>query len=82
MMRPLSFKGREVIDRKAKKRGGRDEKRRIRNLKIAVVVAQDRNGKAIAQKACTGRVRAEEVDAVIGDFIAPSSLLCIDTPTN
>ena len=33
-----SFKGREVIDRKAKKRGGRDEKRGISNLKIAFVV--------------------------------------------
>lgn len=77
-----SLKGREVVDRKPKKRGGRDKKRGISNLKIAVVVAQDRNGQVIAQKAGTGRVRAEEIDAVIGDFIDPSSLLCTDTATN
>ncbi len=77
-----SFKGREVVDRKPKKRGGRDKKRGISNLKIAVVVAQDRNGQVISQKAGTGRVRAEEINAVIGDFIDPSSLLCTDTATN
>lgn len=77
-----SLKVREVVDRKAKKRGGRDKERGISNLKIAVVVAQDRNGQAKAQKAGTGRVRAEEIDAVIGDYIDPSSLLCTDTATN
>jgi hypothetical protein len=34
------------------------------------------------QKAGTGRVRAEEINAVIGNFIDPSSLLCTDTATN
>lgn len=52
------------------------------NLKIAVVVAQDRNGNVIARKAGTGRVRAEEIDAVIGDYIESSALLCTDTATN
>ncbi len=77
-----SLKGRRGLDRKPKKRGGRDKKRGISNLKIAVVVAQDRNGQVIAQKAGTGRVRAEEIDAVIGCYIDPSSLLCTDTATN
>lgn len=76
------LKGRRGLDRKLKKRGGRDKKRGISNLKIAVVVAQDRNGQVIAQKAGTGRVRAEEIDAVIGCYIDPSSLLCTDTATN
>jgi hypothetical protein len=31
-------------------------------LKIAVVVAQDRNGNIIAKKAGTGRVKAKEID--------------------
>lgn len=74
-----SLKGRKVVHRKPKERGGRDKKRGISNLKIAVVVAQDRNGQVIAKKAGTGRVRAEEIDAVIGDFIEPSSLLCTAT---
>ena len=77
-----SFKGREVEGRKPKKRGGRDPKRGISNLKITVVVAQDRNGQVVAQKAGTGRVRAEEIDAVIGEHLNPSSLLCTDTATN
>lgn len=68
-----------MVYRKPKKRGGKDEKLGISNLKIAVVVAQDCNGQVIAKKAGTGRVRAEEIDAVIGDCIDPSSLLCKDT---
>lgn len=78
-----SLKGkREITHRKAKKRGEKDEKRGISNLKIAVVVAQDRNGSVIARKAGTGRVKAEEIDNVIGEYIHPSSLLCTDTATN
>ena len=78
-----SLKGRrEITHRKSKKRGEKDTKRGISNQKIAVVVAQDRNGNMIARKAGTGRVKAEEIDAVIGDFIHPSALLCTDTATN
>ena len=77
-----SMKGREITHRKAKKRGEKDEKRGISNLKIAVVVAQDRNGSVIARKAGTGRVKAEEIDTVIGEYIQPSALLCTDTATN
>ena len=78
-----SLKGhRQINHRKPKKRGEKDEKRGISNLKIAVVVAQDRNGNIIARKAGTGRVKAEEIDNVIGEYIHQSSLLCTDTATN
>ena len=78
-----SLKGRrEITHRKAKKRGEKDKKEGFLILKIAVVVAQDRNGKIIARKAGTGRVKAEEIDTVIGEYIHPSSLLCTDTATN
>jgi transposase-like protein len=77
-----SFKGRKVEDREPKERGGRDPKRGISGLKIAVVVAQDRNGQVVVQKAGRGRVRAEEIDTVIGEYIDPSALLCTDTATN
>lgn len=78
-----SLKGcRHISHRKPKKRGEKDDKRGISNLKIAVVVAQDRNGNIIARKAGTGRVRAEEIDDVIGGYIHPSALLCTDTATN
>lgn len=76
------MKGREITHREAKKRGEKVEKRGISYLKIAVVVAQDRNGSVIARKAGTGRVKAEEIDAVIGDYIHPSAWLCTDTATN
>jgi hypothetical protein len=36
----------------------------------------------IARKAGTGRVKAEEIDTVIGEHIYPSALLCTDTATN
>ncbi|UTI42238.1 IS1595 family transposase [Niallia sp. RD1] len=77
-----SLKGREVTHREPKKRKTPDEKRGISDLKIAVVVAQDRNNNIIALKAGTGRVKAEEIDAAIGKYIDPKSLLCTDTATN
>lgn len=78
-----SMKGkRKITHREPKERGGKDQKRGISNLKIAVVVAQDRNGGVVARKAGRGRVRTEEIDAVIGEYIEPSALLCTDTATN
>ena len=70
ILRRLNFNS-DVTHRKAKKRGEKDKKRGISNLKIAVVVAQDRNGSVIARKAGTGRVKAEEIDTVIGEYIHP-----------
>ncbi|AMQ07046.1 IS1595 family transposase [Sporosarcina psychrophila] len=77
-----SMKGNEIPHRKAKKLGEKDEKRGISNLKIAVVVAQDRNGSVVARIAGRGRPKAEEIDTVIGEYIHPSALLCTDTATN
>jgi hypothetical protein len=53
---------RDITHRKPKTRGEKDKKRGISNLKIAVVVAQDRNGNMIARKAGTGRVKAEQIE--------------------
>lgn len=77
-----SFKGRDVIHREPKKRATKDVKRGISDLKIAVVVAQDRNGNIIAKKAGTGRVKATEIDAAIGSYIPKSAVLCTDTAKN
>jgi hypothetical protein len=76
-----SMNGSENTHRKAKKRGEKDKKRGFSNLKIAVVVPQDRNGNMIARKAGAGRVRAEEIDTVIGEDIHPSAWLCTNTAT-
>ena len=43
---------------------------------------QDSNGNLIARKAGTGRVKAEEIDMVIGEYVNPSALLCTDNATN
>lgn len=77
-----SMKGRKVTHREPKKRATKDEKRGISDLKIAVVVAQDRNGKSIARKAGTGRVKVTEIDAAIGDYIPKTAVLCTDTAKN
>lgn len=77
-----SLKRRQFTHRKPKKSGEKDEKRRISNLKIAVVVALDCTGNIFARVAGRGRVKAEEIDAVFGGCIEPTSLLCTDTATN
>ncbi|MDR6999110.1 IS1595 family transposase [Neobacillus niacini] len=77
-----SMKGREVTHREPKKRATKDEKRGISDLKIAVVVAQDRNGNSIARKAGTGRVKATEIDELIGEYIPKTAVLCTDTAKN
>ena len=46
---------------KGKRHGVKDEKRRISNLKIAVI-AQNRNGSVIARIAGRGRPKDEEID--------------------
>jgi hypothetical protein len=71
-----SFKGRKVFHREPKERGGKDPKRGISNLKIAVVVAH--NFSKSGYRACKSRGDC----AVIGSYIDPSSLLCTDTATN
>lgn len=49
---------------------------------VSIVVAYDRNGNIICQMGGRGRIKAEEIDEVIGGYIAPSSLLCTDSATN
>ena len=39
-------------------------------------------GNVLAKLAGRDRVKAEEIDAAIGDYIEPTSLLCTDTATN
>lgn len=46
---------------------------------VSIVVAYDRNGNIICQMGGRGRIKAEEIDEVIGGYIAPSSLLCTDS---
>ncbi|TSI10767.1 hypothetical protein FJQ64_03710 [Lysinibacillus sp. BW-2-10] len=46
------------------------------------VVALDCTGNVLAKIVGGGRVKAEETDAAIGEYIEPTSLLCTNTATN
>ncbi|WP_338780503.1 IS1595 family transposase [Metabacillus sp. FJAT-52054] len=78
-----SNKGNKSIShRKPRKRGGVAKKRGISKEQICVVVAHDRNGQILSQTAGKGRVTAIELDAVLGNYLDSSALLCTDTATN
>ena len=64
------------------KRGKKDEKRGISNQKIVVFVTQDWNNNIIARMAGKSRIKAKEINAIIGDDIAHSSLLYTNTAIN
>lgn len=70
-------RGRKVEDERKEKR-----KRGISKEQVSIVVAYDRNDNIICQMGGRGRIKAEEIDGVIGRYIAPSSLLCTDSATN
>lgn len=67
--------------RKPRKRGVA-EKRGISKEQVCVVVAIDRNGDIVSQNARRGRITATEIDAVLGSYLAPDSLLCTDSARN
>lgn len=78
-----SEKGKKKIaHRKPRKRGGSASKRGISKEQICVLVAHDRNGQILSEVAGKGRITALEIDAVLGDYLDKSSLLCTDTATN
>jgi len=70
-------RGRKVEDENKEKR-----KRGISKEQVSVVVAYDRNGNIICQMGGRGRIKAEDIDKVIGGHIEASSLLCTDSATN
>lgn len=66
---------RSITHRKSRKRGGVASKRGISNEQICVIVAQDRNRQVISQMAGKGRIKATEIDKVLGEFLDTSALL-------
>ena len=78
-----SMKGKQpVTNRKPHKRGAKSKFRGISHEQVCVLVAMDRNGHMLSQKAGMGRVTAKQIDAVIGNNIAPDSMLCSDSARN
>lgn len=68
---------RNITHRKSRKHGGKAKKRGISKEQVCIVVAMDRSGHIISQNAGYGRVTATEIDNVLGEYVNPSSLLCI-----
>jgi len=71
-----------LTHRKPRKRGGSASKRGISKEQVCVVVAHDRNGQILSEVAGKGRITALDIDAVLGDYLDDSALLCTDTATN
>ncbi len=78
-----SLKGKKgITHRKPRKRGGKSQYRGISHEQVCVLVAIDRNGHIISQKAGMGRINSKQIDAVLGNYIAPGSMLCTDSARN
>jgi hypothetical protein len=71
-----SFKGRKVVGRKARKRGGRAAKRGLSRAQIPVLVARDRSG-ATTDYMLTDTHKAA-VMAVLQPILPPDAVVCTD----
>ncbi len=72
----------EITHRKARKRGGKANRRGLSIQQVCVVVAHDRNGQVISQVAGLGKIKSTDIDKVLGAHVDTSALLCSDTATN
>jgi hypothetical protein len=74
-----SEKGRNVADRKPRKRGGTSKSRGISEDQVAVVVTQDRRSGLDLTVATLGRLKKADIENAIGDRIRPGRVvLCSD----
>lgn len=74
-----SEKGKPVIDRKPRKRGGSSKKRGISNDQVAVIVTQDRKNALDLSVATMGRLKKVDIEKAIGARIKSNqTILCSD----
>src|SRR5690606_3317005 len=74
-----SEKGREVISRESRKRGGSSKTRGIGSDQVAVIVTQDRKGVLDLTVATMGRLKKTDIENAIGGRIKPDqTVLCSD----
>lgn len=74
-----SEKGRTVINRKSRKRGGRSKTRGISNDQVAVIVTQDRKSGLDLTVATMGRLKKIDIENAIGSRLKPNQvILCSD----
>jgi len=72
-----SDKGRKVLDRKSRKRGG-SAARGISTDQVAVIVTADRKGSIDMKVATLGRLCKNDIEKALGDRIEKDSILCTD----
>src|SRR5665648_505652 len=78
-----SFKGKyQCKTRKPNTGGGTSNFRGISHEQVCVLVAMDRTGHILSRNAGMGRITAKQIDNIMGDHIAPNSLLCSDSAKN
>lgn len=74
-----SEKGRNVEDRKPRKRGGSSKTRGISNDQVAVIVTQDRKSNLALTVATMGRLKKIDIENAIGNRIKSNqTVLCSD----
>ena len=71
-----SEKGNQKLNRKARKRG--DSNKTLRENKVPVVVATDRNGNTILNVAGKGSVKRKDLRPIMKGKFHPESILCSD----
>jgi transposase-like protein len=75
-----SEKGMKVNGRKARKRGGKSNKRGISNDQVAVIVTQDRKSTLDLKVATLGRIGKLDIEKAIGNRIKKGvTILCSDS---
>lgn len=76
----FSEKGRKNIEkRKARKRGGKSEKRGISDEQVAVIVTADRKQELDLKVSTMGRITRKDIENAIGNRIGKETILCTDS---
>lgn len=74
-----SEKGRSVVHRESRKRGGSSKTRGVSNDQVAVIVTQDRKSCLDLTVATMGRLKKVDIENAIGSRIKPNkTILCSD----
>jgi transposase-like protein len=74
-----SKKGKELQTGKARKRGGKSNKRGVNDEHIAVIVTQDRKSQIDLTVVTTGRLKKVDIQKAIGDRVNDQTVLCSDS---
>jgi transposase-like protein len=74
-----SDKGNKKLERKPRKRGGAGHKRGISEEQVAVIATCDRSGNKDFKVAALGRIKKQDIDAVLAGKLEKAEALCTDS---